>query len=371
MSIINMHEIKFVNWNANGMKSKKSTVIEFLSCHKIDIACITETHLKNTDSFKINGYNIYRTDRDSIHSSGGVAILIKKSIKHHQATIPKMINLKAIAIILSTDRHEIKVISAYNPPNKRIQSKDLAELFNEKPTILLGDLNSKHQNCGCQKTNPNGIRLLKISSEQRIIISPPSQPTFQRPGRQPDILDIVLISNLPIDLHHLVLDELDSDHVPVISTLYEQTKSSHKIQKLINAPIIWEAFRENLDKNLNNHKRYQNIDDITKSIEHITETIKTSITHAQIKPKKHIKVKHSDDSLPFYVQNLIKDKHKARKIWQRTRSEGVKRKLNQLTRRVKWELDTLRFNFYRAYLGKVNPNDSSLWLATKRILKGT
>lgn len=182
-------------------------------------------------------------------------------------------------------------------------------------------------------------------------------------------MDIALISNLPIDLHHLVLDELDSDHVPVISTLYEQTKSNHKIQKLINAPIIWEAFRENLDKNLNNHKRYQNIDDITKSIERITETTKTSITHAQIKPKKHIKVKHSDDSLPLYVQNLIKDKHKARKIWQRTRSERVKRKLNQLTRRVKWELDTLRFNSYRAYLGKVNPNDSSLWLVTRRILK--
>lgn len=71
----------------------------------------------------------------------------------------------------------------------------------------------------------------------------------------------------------------------------------------------------------------------------------------------------------MYVQNLIKDKHKARTIWQRTRSEGVKRKLNELTRRVKWELDTLRFNSYRAYLGKVNPNDSSLWLATKRILK--
>lgn len=79
-----MHEIKFVNWNANGIKSKKSTIIEFLSRHKIHIACTTETHLKNTDPFKINGFNIYRTDRNSTHSSGGVAVLIKKNIKHHQ-----------------------------------------------------------------------------------------------------------------------------------------------------------------------------------------------------------------------------------------------------------------------------------------------
>lgn len=78
MNIINLNEIKLVNWNANGIKSKKSTVIEFLSRHKIDVACITETHLKNTDTFRINGFNVYRTDRDSTHSSGGVAILIKK-----------------------------------------------------------------------------------------------------------------------------------------------------------------------------------------------------------------------------------------------------------------------------------------------------
>lgn len=88
-----MHQIKFVNWNANGIKSKKSTVIEFLSRHKIDIA-ITETYLKNTDSFKINSYNIYRTGKDSIHSSGRVAIILKKIIKHHQSTIPKMIKLE-------------------------------------------------------------------------------------------------------------------------------------------------------------------------------------------------------------------------------------------------------------------------------------
>lgn len=48
---------------------------------------------------------------------------------------------------------------------------------------------------------------------------------------------------------------------------------------------------------------------------------------------------------------------------------AVKRRLNQLNRRVKWELDNLRYNSYHAYLEKVNPNESSLWLATKRILK--
>lgn len=105
--------------------------------------------------------------------------------------------------------------------------------------ILIDDLNSKHQTWGCLKTNQNGNKLLKIISEQRIIISPPPSPTFQRPIRQPDILDIALIYNLPINLHHQVLNELDSDHVPVILTMNNQIKINHPIPKLINAPIKW------------------------------------------------------------------------------------------------------------------------------------
>jgi hypothetical protein len=136
---------------------------------------------------------------------------------------------------VSTERHEIKIIPAYNPPNKKILNEDISQLFQGMSTILLRDLNSKHQTWGGQKINPNCNKLLKFTYEKRIIISPPTEPTFQRSGRQPDILDVALISNLPIDLHHLVLNELDSNPVPVIFTLNEQTKSNNPIPKLIYA----------------------------------------------------------------------------------------------------------------------------------------
>jgi len=57
--IINIKDIILVNWNANGLKSKRSTLVEFLSRHKIDITSITETHLKDSETFKIPGYDIY------------------------------------------------------------------------------------------------------------------------------------------------------------------------------------------------------------------------------------------------------------------------------------------------------------------------
>lgn len=79
-----------------------------------------------------------------------------------------MINIEAISITVSTGKFEIKLISAYNPPNKKIQRDDINVLFKENPSILLRDLNSKNEKWGCLKTNPNGNKQFQFTSELRI-----------------------------------------------------------------------------------------------------------------------------------------------------------------------------------------------------------
>lgn len=184
--------------------------------------------------------------------------------------------------------------------------------------------------------NPNGIKLLRIISKFRILIFPPSKhskPTFQRSGRTPNILDIALISNRPTTLRHHVINELDSNS-PVITTLKKPLIVNSPIPKLTNAPINWLRFREKLNENLSCSKQYRNPDDINTSIEYLTNTIKNSINLSLIKNNKTIN--HSSDSLPTSIQYLINQKYKARIIWQNTRNLDVKRRLNQLARRVKW-----------------------------------
>lgn len=57
--------------------------------------------------------------------------------------------METIAINLSTDKHDLHVISAYNSPNKKIKKSDLFKIFNN--TLHLGDLKSKSIICGCKK----------------------------------------------------------------------------------------------------------------------------------------------------------------------------------------------------------------------------
>jgi len=49
------------------------------------------------------------------------------------------------------------------------------------------------------------------------MVSSPSCPTYYHTGITPDILDIILISNFPSYLYHKVLNELNSDHTPVLT----------------------------------------------------------------------------------------------------------------------------------------------------------
>lgn len=324
MNIINIKDIILVNWNANGLKSKRSALVEFLSRNKIDIASITETHLKNSETFKIPGYEIYRNDRKHTHSSGGVAILIKKNLKHNPIILPLTILMEAVAINLVTDKHDLRVISAYNPPNKKIQNSDLPKLFNNTPTILLGDLNSKNTIWGCKKTNPNGHKLYEYTSDLNIMVSPPPCPTFYRTGVTPDILDITLISNFPTNLYHKVLSELDSDHVPVLTTLSIQAETNPPVPKLINRPIKWEIFKENIDKKLKPNRKYSNTNDINLGIIHLTESIKSAIDIA-LAPPNNKKYHNYNTPIPSHIQNIIKEKHKARRIWQTHRSLAVKK----------------------------------------------
>src|SRR3978361_709016 len=95
-----LQNLTVANFNADGINRQRSTLIAFLARHKIDIMCISETHLIPEQQFKIAGYQIYRKDRIDENASGGVAVLIKRNISHSLHTMPHLATLEAIAINL-------------------------------------------------------------------------------------------------------------------------------------------------------------------------------------------------------------------------------------------------------------------------------
>ena len=59
------HNLKVMQWNAEGVRLKKTELQNFLKEHDIDVCCIQETHLSSAHRFSIRGYEIFRQDRRS------------------------------------------------------------------------------------------------------------------------------------------------------------------------------------------------------------------------------------------------------------------------------------------------------------------
>ena len=55
--------INIMHCNAEGVSNKREELQHFLHENNVNICCIQETHLQDDKSFKIRGYQVFRSDR--------------------------------------------------------------------------------------------------------------------------------------------------------------------------------------------------------------------------------------------------------------------------------------------------------------------
>ena len=368
---LTIQNLTLLNWNANGLKQKRSVFAAFLVRHNIDVACVTETHFIQNEPFKLSGYSVYREDRNHPIASGGVAIFIKNNISHHHIFLPALLTIESVGIRIKLQNGQlISVLSVYKSPNRRFHDQDLENLFNlNSPTIVLGDLNCKHCIWGCRTTNPNGARLLQTISNSNIHLSAPNEATHfpWQVNIQPDILDIALHKNFTPPIFQTVLPELDSDHLPVVITFFVQPQFTQPPPRLIDGKVNWEIFHTELDKSLTLPTNLFSINGIDQAVEKFTNSLTVSTQKAIF--KKFETKSNSFLHPPIRILHLIKEKHNTRRQWIRYRQPQMKRRLNELTRLVKLELDEYRIKSYQEYVSDIHPSDSNMWKSTKRLLR--
>ena len=74
-----MDNIKILQWNCNGLRSRTNDIKQLLT-YNFNIICLQETRLTDKCRFSIPGYNILRKDRSNGQLGGGQIIAIKKNI---------------------------------------------------------------------------------------------------------------------------------------------------------------------------------------------------------------------------------------------------------------------------------------------------
>ncbi|UYV81392.1 hypothetical protein LAZ67_20001039, partial [Cordylochernes scorpioides] len=166
--------------------------------------------------------------------------------------IPNTSDLEAqgIKVYLSQNK-TINIFNMYHPPNnKLIDSGTMAQFLTDN-TIIVGDLNAKHQLWGCSMPNPRGKILSNLFDDNAFMCLNDGNPTHHSYSyNTAQALDISFSSpNIFHKCKWQILKSIGSDHLPILIEISTKTKTSSIKEKFWNfKKANWNLYQQNTNE---------------------------------------------------------------------------------------------------------------------------
>lgn len=258
------------------------------------------------------------------------------------------------------DNKLLQLTSVYQPPRIDLLLPDIKQIFNTTtPTVAAGDFNSKHPCWNSRRTNKRGKSLYRYLAKTDTTAHGPSAPTFYHRLRYlPDVLDIAISKNATvIDINSI--NELASDHVPVIAHIVA-TPARHKLKEI--KKVNWVNFTEELETNIGKLPTINNTIDLDNAVDTLTTQINSTVESATTKI-----IPHAGDplGLPYELKLKIRMRNQLKKTWQRTRSTVDKTAFNKLRREIEHELQEIKNERWQSTLEEIDDNDPTTYKLAK------
>lgn len=271
-----MDNINILYWNANGLSNKIHEVPRILCKYDVHVVLVNETKFSKKDNINptLLNYKLYRRDRETF--GGGIAIYVKSNMPHCE--IPTIsTQFKSHAIQLN---NKLVIVSAYLGPNKKLVTKELDNFLNlGKSVMVVGDFNCKHLNWHCRKSNANGRILDKYVQRKSIALAFPDENTlFPYNGGVPSVVDLAIIKNLKNYNKPNCLNDLDSDHKPILLNINKYKIQTIQQKYLNYKKANWPKFKSTLNKTITINNNLKNVEDLENCVENITDVIQNAIT---------------------------------------------------------------------------------------------
>ena len=355
--------INIANWNSNGLTNKMGEVINFIHNHGIDILIITETKLQTRHKIKIKNFTIHRRDRP-VRRGGGVMIAIHNRVPHRLLQ-PTNSDIEHVSVQIGNDT---TITAAYNPPDNLMTDQDLDALVKlSNKTLTIGDFNARHRFWNNHQNNRNGNTLLDYTINNNVTIIAPDAPTHHpQNGMTPTYIDLTINRNVTQNLEPTVLNELNSDHLPVIFTLKNvKINDTQRQTYLYDNNTDWNKYRRILNENTIINNNITTGGDLDIEIAKITENIQK----ARDEIAKKFTLKPQEDRIPQTILNKIRIKNGLRRQWQRHRRTEDRNRLNELQNEIRTDIQRYKNLVWTNKLRNLNVRDNSLWKMTSQLRK--
>lgn len=192
-----------------------------------DVLILSETWLSGDDRLLLKNFDSVRFNRPD-RRGGGVAILIRATLRYQNIYIPYNANgkIEACAVSISLNNTSVTIVSVYKPPDSVVSVGEWETFFNLFPNrnlILAGDFNSHHRQWGCNDTCTEGSKLFDAIFSSNLTWLNNGSVTHLSP-RQPtgSAIDLSIVSvDLVSHSSWTVSSEpWGSDHFPIFLEIF-------------------------------------------------------------------------------------------------------------------------------------------------------
>lgn len=363
-----VHSIRIATWNADGLVNRRLELINFLNIHNIDIMLISETHFTHRTFFNVPNYIVYNCNRPDDRAYGGSAIIIRRSICHHELPHFQTEKLQATVIQLNALPWSLVISAVYCSPRFSISPEEYTAFFNTLGTKFFagGDWNAKNTIFGSRCTSPKGRNLWKVVNEKNYSHISTGEPTYwpTDSNRIPDLLDFFILGG--ISSNYITVEpnnDLSSDHSPVIATMSTTVIRRTKDPCLTSKNTDWDTFRTYIDQNIALSINLREPDDIDCAANYLTNLIQEAAWHST--PVTSMNYSSASINVPKHVRDLVIEKRRARGKWQRSRNINDRTIYNRLNRKLHATLQEMRNSTFEFYMKNLSKDDNTLWKATK------
>ncbi|UYV85116.1 hypothetical protein LAZ67_X004617, partial [Cordylochernes scorpioides] len=366
-------QLSILQCNINGLcstatKIKLEEIMEIAEKQKIQIIALQETKLNEKYNLKYKNYNILRKDRNK--EGGGLAFLIKNLYYEDIAiNIPNTSDLEAQGIKVYLNQNKtINIFNMYHPPNNKLIDDGTMAQFLTDNTIIVGDLNAKHQLWGCSTPNPRGKILSNLFDDNAFMCLNDGNPTHHSYSyNTAQALDISFSSP---DIFHKckwqILKSIGSDHLPILIEISTKTKTSSIKEKFWNfKKANWNLYQQNTNEDF--RKAPTRIKDLEQNWISFKNTIikaaKVSIPRGNIKKWIPNYTHQAKD-----IQTLITKRNELQKKCTQNQT-NCRTELNIVNAKIKRLYVNMKREKWKQTCENLNPRNpnTKLWHLAKQI----
>lgn len=128
-------------------------------------------------------------------------------------------------------------------------------------------------------------------------------------GNSPSTIDLAIIKNVKKYSKPIILEDLDSDHMPELLVLNDQKIAENNVKFLNYKKANWLLFRQSLNDNVKINNKMYCKNDIDAAVSTLTKCIRGAIDVAV----PNVNAKNRVDSLPKEILDMIAQRNKVRR----------------------------------------------------------